>query len=87
MDGGASEEGEEGGVGVNGDGAEVVGEIAVEDVTARDAPREIEFTGDVDEGVGPSKPGDVEHEGREDGVEEEFEGRADPDRNAVRRAG
>ena len=74
MDGGASEEREEGGVDVDGDGSEVVGEVAVEDVAAGDAPREVEFAGEVDEGVGPGEPSGVEGEGRENGVEEELEG-------------
>ena len=73
MDGGAAEEGEEGGVDVDGDGAEVVGEVAVEDIAAGDAPREVKFAGEVDEGVGPCEPRGVEHEGREGSVEEELE--------------
>jgi hypothetical protein len=74
VDGGASQNGEEGGVGIDGERAEVVGDVAVEDVAAGDAPREIEFAGEVDESVGPREPGEMEHGGREDGVEEEFEG-------------
>ena len=73
VDGGAAEEGEEGGVGIDGNGAEVVGEVAVEDVAAENAPGEVEFAGEVDEGVGPGEPGGAEHEGGEEGVEEEFE--------------
>lgn len=73
VDGGASEDGEEGGVGVDGDGTEVVGEVTVEDIAAGDAPGEVEFAGEVDVGIRPGEPGEVEHDGGEDGVKEKFE--------------
>lgn len=79
MDGGVAEKSKEGGVGVDGDGAEVVGEVAVENITAGDAPREVEFAGEVDESIRPGEPGGVEHEGREGGVEEHLR-RKDKDR-------
>lgn len=80
MDGGAAEEGEECGIGIDGEGAEIVGEVAVEDIAARDAPRKVEFSGEVDEVVGPGEPGGMEHEGREGGIEEKFEGKTAPGR-------
>lgn len=77
VDGGAAEECEESSVGVDGDGAEVVGEIAVEDVAAGNAPREVEFPGEVDEGVGPGEPSGMEHEGGQGGVKEKLKGNAE----------
>ena len=68
VDGRVAEEGEEEGVDIYGDGAEVVGEVAVEDIALGDAPREVEFAGEVDVCVGPGEPGGVESEGRQDGV-------------------
>jgi len=69
IDGGTSEEGEESRVRIDRDGAEVIGEVAVEDVATGDSPREVEFTGEIDIGVGPGEPGRVEHDGGQDGVE------------------
>ena len=82
-----SENGEEGSVEVDGDGAKVVGEITVEDIAAGDTPGEVDFTGEINEGIGPGQPSDTEHGCGQDGIDEEFNRGTDPDVDAFRRAG
>lgn len=77
MDGGVSEQRKKGGVEIDGKGTEIISEVAVEDVAARDAPGDVEFAGEVDEGVGPGEPGGVEGEGGEEDVEEQLEDEED----------
>ena len=73
MDGGAAEEGEESCVCIDGYWTEIIGEVAIEDIAAGNAPREVELARKVDKNVGPCEPGSVEHESRQAGIEEKFE--------------